>query len=146
MFWLVLSVLYSEVLVTNVRGQLGASWSSGWSRLGWLDHEKLKVHGLPAQVVLPVVGHDDEWEKERVVIFRSKQYVLGQCRFHQVVIVHEKVTTVWVHDYEAEVGSLIEKFKPTCLPLGKVLDLSNDVLGICSIFHLVLRELIVHLV
>ncbi len=88
-----------------------------------------------------IVCHYNEGEEERVVIFGSQKYVLGQVCLHQVVIMYEEVAPIRVQDDESEVGPFIKELQPSRLPLRQVLDLANHMLGICAIFNLVLREL-----
>ena len=59
---------------------------------------------------------------------------------------YEKVTAVWVHDNKSEVCALVEKFEAAGLSLREILNLADYMLRVGTIFHLILRELGVHLV
>jgi len=60
--------------------------------------------------------------------------------------VNEQVTSVRIKNNKSEICSIIEKFQSACLLLRKILYLTDNMLWILTIFHLVLRKLIVYLI
>lgn len=59
---------------------------------------------------------------------------------------NEEVAAVGVENDEAKVSLIVKEFEFACLVLREALDLSYHVLRVRPVLHLVLRELIVHLV
>lgn len=127
-------------LLRHARELAKCSW------LWWVHNKECKFDGFLTEVVFAVVSHYNEGEVESVVVLRSKQDLFCHVGLHKVVIVNKQVTAIWVQNDEAKVSLFIKELESACLSLGKVLDLSYDMFGVCTIFHLILRELGVHLV
>lgn len=59
---------------------------------------------------------------------------------------NKKVAAISIKNNESEISLLIEKLELSSLFLWKILDLANHMFWIHTVFHLILRKLIVHLV
>jgi hypothetical protein len=92
--------------------------------------------------MLAVVSHHYEGEVEDVVVFCSDQKLFGDARFQEVVVVDEEVAFVCFVYHKAIVSVLVKELQPASHSLTQALRLSNHILWVHTILHLVLWELL----